>query len=271
MDLSIVVASYNTKKLTIQCIKSVLKEGSSLKKELIVVDNGSTDGSLDSLRKLAKPEKSVSITENETNLGFSRANNQGINTARGRYILLLNSDTQVKQGSLGKLVEFARKTKDAGVIGARLLNGDGSVQPSCFNFPTIRRAIDQYWFGTDTALDKYFPKGSKPVVVDAVVGAAFLMTPKALRMVGGLDEKYFFFYEDMAYCREVSKVGLKVYYFPHSEIFHYHGASGERVVENQNQWRRLIPSSKIYHGTIRHYLFNFIIWSGQKWKKFIRS
>jgi GT2 family glycosyltransferase len=267
VDLSIIIVSYNTKKLTTDCVKSINLEGSELKIEIIVVDNGSKDDSVKSLKKLrSATEKLINlkIIENKDNLGFSRANNQGIKIAKGKYILLLNSDTIVKKDSLGKIIDFARKTPDAGVVAARLLNPDGSIQASCFYFPTIKNAILEYWLDKKGLFDKYAPKGNKVSTVDASVGAAFLITPKAISNVGLLDERYFFYMEDIDYCRQVWKSGLKVYYLPASEVFHYHGASGKHLADEKNQWRRLIPSSKIYHGYFKHYLLTYILWLGQK-------
>lgn len=271
MDLSIIIVSYNTRKLTLDAIKSVIKDTSIKKKEIIVVDNGSTDRSNEAVRNFQFTIPNLRLIENNNNLGFSKANNQGIRIAKGKYILLLNSDTRVKKGSFKKLLDFAKKHPDAGVVGARLLNKDGSIQESCFNFPTIKCAINQYWLHKGSSLAKYTPKDKRPVEVDSVIGAAFLITPKALKKLGGLDERYFFYYEDLAYCREVRKKGLKVYYLPSAKVIHYHGASGKKSVESDNQWRRLIPSSKIYHGLFGHYVFNFILWSGQKWQKLTRN
>ena len=263
MDASIIIVNYNTKDLTLDCIDSVLGEGSSLKKEIIVVDNGSTDGSIDSLEKLQKNEI-IQLIKNNENIGFAKANNQGIKIAKAQYILLLNSDTKVKKHAIEKLVAFAQKDESLGSVGSKLLNPDGTVQASAFPLPTITRAIKQYWFGEKGLLDKYAPKGIKPVEVEVLVMAAFLITPEAIKKVGLLNEKYFMYFEDFDYCRAILNAGLKIYYLPTSEVIHYHGASGKKVANDENQWRRLIPSSKIYHGLIRHAIFNFILWSGQK-------
>jgi hypothetical protein len=266
VDISIIIVNYNTKDLTLQCVKSIVYSKSKLKYEIILIDNGSTDGSLTDFRKfkISNSVSRIKIIGNNDNLGFSKANNQGIKSAVGKYILLLNSDTKTKRGALEELVSFANSTPDAGVVGSQLLNIDGSFQPSVFRFPTILRAALQYWFGKKGVLDKYVPTGDKPVEVDAVVGASFLITPKGLQEVGFLDERFFMFYEDLNYCRRVWKEGLKVYYLPKSQVIHYHGASGTKVKDDANQWRRLIPSSKIYHGIMKHYFLSFIIWSGQK-------
>ncbi|MEJ2348070.1 MAG: glycosyltransferase family 2 protein [Patescibacteria group bacterium] len=270
MELSIIIISYNTKDLTRQCIESIINEGSKIDLEIIVVDNDSKDGSVEELKELWKKYKNLKLIENKENVGFSKANNQGIKTASGRYILLLNSDTKVKRYVFKKLLSFAEKTDDAGVVSPKLLNGDGTLQPSCFYFPTIRNAIREYWLGQKGLFEKYVPKVKKPVVVEAVVGAAFLITPKALNSVGLLDERYFMFFEDLDYCKRVQEKGLKVYYYPGASIVHYHGASGKKIADQENQWRRLIPSSKIYHGVLKHYFLTAILWLGQKWQKLVK-
>ena len=271
-EVSIIIVSYNTKNLTLSCISSVVKEGSKLSKEIIIVDNGSRDGSLESIAAIdtKKSEIPIRLIKNDENLGFSKANNQGIKIAKGKYILLLNSDTQVEKRAIIELIEFAEKNPEAGVVGPKLLNPDRTVQPSVFNLPTVSRAIQQYWLAKKRILDKYFPAGSEPVEVESLVMAGFLITPKAFEKVGLLGERYFMFYEDLDFCRRVRYAKLKVYYLPTAEVSHYHGASGKKLANEENQWRRLIPSSIIYHGRFKHYLLNFIIWSAQKWGKLSR-
>lgn len=275
LDLSIIIVCLNNRELVVDCIKSIVKEGSSIKKEIIVVDNGSKDGSVAAISKLKtqNPELKIIIIENKENLGYSRANNQGIEIAKGNYVLLLNSDTIVKKGALGKLYSFAKKSVDTGVVGPKLLNIDGTLQPSCFHFPTIRNAIKEYWLGEKGLFEKYAPKGEKASKVDSVVGAAFLMTLKALQKVGMLDERYFAYFEDIDYCRHVWRAGLKVYYYPKAEIIHYHGATFKKVAPAppKDRWKKLIPSSKIYHGLLKHYLLTVILWSGQKWQRLKKS
>lgn len=271
MDLSIIIVNYNTKDLILDCIKSIEKEGSELDIEVIIVDNNSSDGSKEALKDFKTDKFKYATIFNDSNMGYAKANNQGIKVAKSKYILLLNSDTLVHRGSLGRLVEFAQKTPDAGVVGSKLLNIDGSLQSSCYNFPTIKNAILEYFFGRKGLFDKFAPKGKDPVTIDALVGAAFLITPEAKRKVGILDERYWAYFEDIDYCRQVWKAGLKVYYLPESVITHYHGASFKKATsDDATRWRRLIPSSKIYHGLMGHYLINSIIWLGQKWQRLLR-
>lgn len=270
-ELSIIIVNLNNKDLILDCIDSIQNEGSGIDLEIIVVDNGSTDGSINALHKIQIPKSKLIIVENKKNLGYAKANNQGIKKAKGKYILLLNSDTIVKKEALGKLLRFAKETPDAGVVGTKLLNIDGSLQPSCFNFPTIRNAIKQYWLGEKGLFEKFAPPSNKPAEVDAVVGAVFLITAKALKEVGILDERYFAYFEDIDYCRQTWKKGLKVYYLPTSEIIHYHGATFKKMAPEKDRWKKLIPGSKIYYGLFKHYILTAIIWLGQKWAKIIRS
>lgn len=268
-DLSIIVVSYNTKEFTVNCIESVLKEGSKLNLEIIVVDNNSKDKSVEELRKLWRKRSNIKLIENKENVGFAKAINIGIENSSGKHILLLNSDTVVKKGSLGKLLKFAGDIPDAGVAGAKLLNEDGSIQASCYNFPTIANAIKEYWFGVKGAYEKFFPKGRGVFEVEVVVGAVFLITQKALNLIGKLDEKYFMYFEDIDYCKKVKIVGLKTYYLSDVQVTHLHGKSGQGASKKQTQ--RLIASSKLFHGELKHYAINAIIWLGQKWRKLITN
>jgi GT2 family glycosyltransferase len=268
--LSIVIVNMNTKDLTLDCIKSIQKEAGELTFEVLLTDNCSTDGSIEAFEKIKKDKywkNKFTLILNDSNVGYAKANNQGIRKARGKYILLLNNDTIIHKNSLQNLIEFADKKPDAGVIGSKLLNVDGSLQMSCFNFPTIKNAILEYYFGKKGLFDKFAPNSDKPTTVDSVVGAAFLITPKAIEKVGMLDERYWAYFEDIDYCRQCYRNGLKVYYLPNSVITHYHGATFKKTASEEERWKKLIPSSKIYHGLINHYFINLILWTGQKWQK----
>ena len=276
--LSIIIINYNTQKILKKCLESLEVHAGEVpgEVEIIVVDNGSTDGSVEYLRQLTRRgvnelkqnnkrvnlltrnKITIKLIENKENLGFARAVNQGIKLAKGENILLLNSDTMVQKGSLVDLLNF-EKEKYPTVIGARLLNPDGSIQSSCFNLPTVWRAVKEYWLGQKGTFAKFFPKGEKPVEVEAVVGGAMLIPRKIIEKVGLFDERYFMYFEDLDYCRRVRKAGFKIYYLPKSEIIHEHGASGRKLADEKNQWRRLIPSSKIYYGILRHWLITFVI------------
>lgn len=264
-DISVIIVSYNTSKLTKECIESISACSGNLKVEVLLVDNASSDGTAENIKNIEDID--LKIVENKENLGFAKAVNIGISKASGKYLLLLNPDTRVRKGVFEKLIEFAEGKKNIAAVAPRLLNEDGSVQGSVFRSPTVSRAVKQYWLADVGLLDKYAPKDKKPNEVEAASMAAFLITSKCLDEVGLLDERYFMYFEDLDYCRRITRHGLKVYYHPSAQVIHLHGASGRKLASDDTQWRRLIPSSKIYHGLVKHYLINFIIWSGQKLRK----
>lgn len=255
MKLSIIIVSYNTSELTLSCVRSIYKYAPDFSFEVIVVDNGSTDDTLKKLRKL----KEITLIQNNQNLGFAKANNIGIKASKGEYIFLLNSDTEIIAPTFEQLIVFSKEHADAGIVAPRLLNTDKSTQSSIFRLPTVTRAIRQYWLGQKGILDKYSLDGDHEHTVESVVGAAFLITPKARKLVGILDEKYFMYFEDLDYCRRVQEKGLLIYYLPSITVVHVHGASGTGEVS-----KMLVESSKKYFGSFWYYLYTFILWSGQK-------
>ena len=255
MKLSIIIGNYNTLELTKSCIESIFKYRPKFSFEVIVVDDASTDNSQKELKNLEKKYSNLKVLFNLKNSGYVRTNNKGLNNSKGEYKLLLNSDTLVQEKSIDNLVEFAEKTPEAGVVGSRLVNIDGTIQESCYDLPTIWNVINY---------KKFAPKSKEPIVVDAVVGASFLITPKAYKLIGNLSEKYVSYFEDLDYCREVKKKGLKVYYLPTSVITHYHGESFKQLADEKNQWKKLIPSSIAYHGLFKHYILYIISWIYQK-------
>jgi len=270
MDLSIIIVSFNTKKLLKECLKSLVTSYQSLvtDHEIIVVDNASEDGSPEMVEEFAKKylrKPTITLIANQSNLGFAQANNQGIKKTKGKYLFLLNPDTRVKPGSLEKLIQFVRKYPEVGIVGAKLINPDGSVQPSVYHFPTLRRAIKEYWLDKKGVYEKYSPKGKKAIEVEAVTGAAMFIPRKTIEKIGFLDEKYFMYFEDLDYCQRVKQAGLKVYYLPEAEILHHHGKSAAKAGPKAYQY--LIQSSKTYNGFIKYYLLFLILWIGQKWQK----
>lgn len=260
MKLSIVIVSYNTKKLTTDCIGSIFKHAPKASFEVIVVDNNSTDGSVDEIENKFKSR--VALIKNNENLGFSKANNMGIRISKGEHVLLLNSDTKIIDGSLQKLIDMADGS-DYSIMGACLLNPDGSVQPSCFNIPTIGRAVKHYLLRIKM-LDKFAPKEVGLSEVESVVGAAMLIRRKLIDKIGALDEKFFFYYEDLEYCRRAKRLNYKVYYNSEVRIVHLHGASAKGKTN-----KFLIESSKKFHGPVEHFVINFIIKLSQLINKLI--
>jgi GT2 family glycosyltransferase len=266
--LSIIIANYNTYDLTRDCINSIFSFKPNFDFEIIVVDDASTDGSYKKLKKLEADYENLKVILSDKNGGYVTANNKGLAISKGDYKLLLNSDTKVTKYALSNLIEFAQSASDAGVVGSQLLNTDGTVQPSCFHFPTLKNTILSSILGKTKLTDKYAPTGSEPIAVDAVVGASFLITPKAYKQVGMLNIKYKSYFEDLDYCRSLWQNSLKVYYLPKSQVIHYHGETFKKLAGFENQWRELIPSSIVYHGLIKHCLIFLIMWLGQKKARF---
>jgi len=259
MDLSIVIVSFNTKKILKSCLNSIFQNKFKGKLEAIVIDNNSLDGS--SLM-VEKEFKEVTLIRNKENVGFAKAVNQGIKKSKGEFVLLLNSDIIVKENSLNLLFDFAKDKNDLGVLGGRLLNKEGSIQGSCYHLPNLWRTI----INSEGFL-KYAPQSQEPTQVEVVVGAVFLIPRKIIKEVGLLDERYFIYFEDLDYCRRIKNSGFKVFYLPKAEFIHFHGASGKAIPQKTHQW--LVESSKIYNGTFNYYLITSILWIKQKWQRFL--
>jgi len=198
------------------------------------------------------------------NWGFAGAVNRGIKRARGKFLLLLNSDTQVQKETLKEAIRFTENHPQA-IIGLQQVNFDGSIQPSVYHFPSVSGAIKEFWLNKKDSYQKYYPKTKRPIEVDAVTGAAMLIPRNIVKKIGLFDEKYFFYFEDLDYCRRAKKAGLKVYYLPSVKILHHHGAAAKAMPETAHQW--LVESSKKYNGLVKYYLLTSIIWLGQKWRR----
>ena len=227
IGLSIIIVNWNTKDLLIQCLTSISKMIQGYKMEIFVVDNGSQDGSGSEVKKTFP---FVHIIENERNLGFAKAVNQGLQKASGRYVLLLNPDTQVKDGAIERLVSFMDAHPRAAISGAQLLNSDGSKQNSIANFPSL--ATDLF---NKSLLRWLFPnrfpgkenKYSEPIAVDSVIGACMMVRREAMEQVGLLDEDYFLFLEETDWCYRMKRAGWKIYHVPQAEVYHFQGKSAE--------------------------------------------
>lgn len=227
MDLSIIIVNWNTKNLLLQCLESVYQTIKRIEMEVFVVDNGSIDGSVVAAKERF-PE--VKFIQNEINLGFAMANNQALRLAKGRYLLLLNPDTQVKKGAIERLISFMDAHSEAGGAGAQLLNSDGSRQNSIANFPSLATELLN-----KSLLRWLFPKAfpgkernyPEPIEVDSVIGACMIIRRDAIEQVGLLDEDYFLFLEETDWCYRMKRAGWKIYHVPQAEIYHFQGKGVE--------------------------------------------
>ncbi|WP_309120857.1 glycosyltransferase family 2 protein [Paenibacillus sp.] len=234
MDLSIIVVNYNTKQLTLDCIRSVFSSATSLNYEVILVDNASTDGTIEAVRE-RHPE--VLTLANTRNVGFSKANNQGMEIASGRYILLLNSDTIVEEHTLETMVRYMDEHADVGASGCKLVLPNGSLDEACKRgFPTPLASF-YYAFG----FSKLFPNHPKfnqyklihlapdqTYEVDCLVGAFMLVRREVIDRIGGLDEEFFMYGEDIDWCYRIKEAGWRIMYHPATTVIHYKGASSRR-------------------------------------------
>ena len=227
IDVSIIIVNWNTREYLLRCLKSVLQSEKSSSWEVIVIDNGSRDGSVGEAGRLFP---NIRLIANAENVGFARATNQGIAQSSGRYILLLNPDTEVKGRAIETLVDFMESRPDAGIAGGQLLNADGSKQNSIANFPSLATELFN-----KSLLRRLFPKRfpgkeshySEPIEVDSVIGACLIARREAVERVGNLDEDYFLFLEETDWCYRMKKAGWKVYHVSGAEVIHYQGKGAE--------------------------------------------
>jgi len=261
--ISVIIVNFNTAKLVLDCIASIKENTSGIDYEIIVVDNASEKEDTLILENKLTAKKNIKLIKNTVNYGFARGNNIGIKKAKYQKIMLLNSDTRLKNNVLKILDGYLNEDSKCAIASPLLLNEDGTTQSSAFFLPTLWGAIKKYYFGIDS-YGQIKPSTSKKTEVEASVAACWLISPKAIQAVGLLDEKYFMYMEDLDYCRKVRNEGYKVVIFPDAKVLHLHGQSGINIAKKEDQWRRLLPSSKIYHGRVKSFLINFVIWSSTK-------
>lgn len=274
MQLSIIIPTWNTAKITKECIKSIHKFLHHIDYEIILVDNASTDNTVSEIKRFKTKQNSsvvrknhlkLKIIQNSKNLGFAKACNIGVKKAVGDCLIFLNSDMELVDSSLTRMVKFLQKNPQVGAIGPQFLNPDKTIQKSVFPPQTPLNAIKEFWFG-QKSYSKYIPKNKKPVSVWAISGGAILIKKSLFKKIGKWNEKYFMYFEDLDLCRTLHRQNKKIYYYPQSQIIHHHGASGKNIKPPANQWKRLIPGSKMYHGLLKHNLITAIIWLSQKWR-----
>lgn len=234
MDLSIIIVNYNVKEFLQNLLHSIQKAAIDISTEIIIVDNASDDGSVELIKNKFP---SVNLIENKINVGFGKANNQALKFARGDFILLINPDAVVSEDTLNKMISFLKEHQDAGVAGCKILNADGTLQLAC------RRSFPGPWtsFTKVTGLSSLFPKSklfarynltyldeNKTYEVDAISGSFMMLKKEVLEKVGGFDEQFFMYGEDLDLCYRVQKAGYKVYYVHTTQVIHYKGESTKR-------------------------------------------
>ncbi len=238
MKLSIIIVNYNTYALTKQTINSIIKMNHPFDYELILIDNASSDDSIEKIQIEFVDiisEGILKISINKSNLGFAKANNIGIRISIGEYILLLNSDTEIKEDCLEKCISKLEENSTIGALGCKVVLSDNKLDHACKRgFPTPKASL--YYF---LKLHKKNPlkygqynasylDENEVGEVDCLTGAFMLMPKIVLTSVGGLDEDFFMYGEDIDLCYRIKEAGYKILYYPIAEIIHYKGGSSKK-------------------------------------------
>lgn len=257
MELSFIIVSWNVSALLRRAIESMLADAVGLSFEIIVVDNASTDGTADMLRAAFPPVRLIANTEN---VGFTRANNQALAVAQGRFLFLLNPDAELERGAVRALRSFmdAPANGRVGIAGPQLVYPDHRLQSSRRRFPTLATALLestplQQWFPRNRVLDRYYVRDTSDQAaqdVDWLVGAALFVRRAVYDAIGGFDERFFMYSEELDWCQRAHAAGWRVVYVPQARVVHYEARSSEQVVARRDIY---FHSSKVryfkkYHG-----------------------
>ncbi len=233
MDLSIIILNYKQKNLVKNCLKNILALNLNLEYEIIVIDNASSDGCMEMVKKEFLSEISfnkIKMLESKVNNGYASGNNLGIKEAKGKYILILNPDITVLSGSIEKMFQFMEKNSDCAICGPKLLNPDRSVQISSFRFPKwytpiFRRTFLKQFNFTKKELQRYQMLDLNEDEIKKtgwLMGACVMIKKTVIEKVGLMDEHYRLYFEDTDWCKRFWNAGYKVYYFPQAEMIHFH-------------------------------------------------
>lgn len=230
IDVSIVIVSWNTKRLLAECIESIHAGPPEGNFEIYIVDNASTDGTA---QMLAEHYPLTHLIVNPENVGFASANNQAIDQCQGRYIILLNPDTKVLPGTFQTLIEYMDQHPRAGANGPMLLNPDGTLQTSCYPIPTLSKELWRLLhmdklahYGT---YDVHSWDATRPREVEVIQGACLVLRKEALDQVGILDGDYFMYTEEVDLCDRLLTAGWQIVWIPRAQVIHYGGQSTQQV------------------------------------------
>lgn len=260
--LSIVIVNWNTRDLLRKCLASLYAYPPEGSFEIWVVDNASTDESVEMVRQ-AFPD--VNLIENQHNPGFAGANNQAIRKSSAEFILLLNPDTEVLPGALTTMLTFLRNTPKAGAVGARVLNPDRTLQTSSYPFPTLSR---EFWrmFQLDALhaygvydMCQWNPDQTRKV--DVLLGACILLRTQVLDEIGLMAEDYFMYTEEVDLCYRIVRGNWDIYWLPQAEIIHYGGQSTRQASRKMflSLYQSKILYFKKHHGAFQAFLYKLIL------------
>jgi N-acetylglucosaminyl-diphospho-decaprenol L-rhamnosyltransferase len=271
IDLSIIIVSFNTRQETQECLKSIREHAGNISHEIFVVDNDSKDGSAEMVNH---EFPYVQLIRHSTNKGFAGGNNPALEKAKGRYVLLLNSDALLTKDSLSNALSHMDENPKIGVLGGKLLNLDGTLQPSARMLPSpVNKILHVTGLASKFSGSKWFGRAdfswwdySRPLSVGWVVGAFFLIRKETLSEVGFLDERYFLYFEEIDFCLRVKRAGWDVVCYPHVEIIHWGGKSSSSVSEELSEkGNQLVPiriKSEFRYYSKWHGVFSVIVSAG---------
>ncbi len=262
------MVSYNTRDLTLAALAAVRRSlaGSGLTHEVIVVDNASPDGSAEAVRR-AWPD--ITLIANAENRGFAAATNQGLVASAGRYVVLLNPDTEVLAEALDQLVRLLESRPDAGACAPSLLYADGRFQHNAFRFPGLAQTLLDFfplhWRIQESRLNGRYPRRlyarGEPFAIDHPLGACLMVRRAVIEQVGLLDEGYFMYVEEIDWCRRMKAAGWRVYCVPQARVIHHAGQSTRQFREAMfvALWRSRLRYFDRYHGPVFRRVVRLVI------------
>jgi len=243
MDVSIVIVSYNNGYDLLWCLRSIIEQTKCINHEIIIIDNASKD---DSILQARHEFPNVIVVQNRKNLGFAKACNQGWRMSTGRYVYFLNPDARLTNNVCLIASQFLDSRLDIGIIGTKTLNLDDSIQPSRRSFPNLMTSVTNRC----SILSKFWPNNvftrkylrldsdhTAPIEVDWVTGSSMFARRSTLDCIGGFDEDYFLYCEDVDICRRVANMGWKIWYLPYAAVYHRRGGSANSVKERSSAAR----------------------------------
>jgi GT2 family glycosyltransferase len=264
IDLAIIIVNWNTRDLLRKCLTSLYHYTTDISYDAFVVDNASSDGSPE---MVAQEFPSVRLIRNSENVGFSKANNQAIRLTSSRYVLLLNSDTELTSNVLKEMVVFMDTHPTVGVAGTKLLNPDGTYQYSCDCFPRTPLILLR-----DKIMDLCCPGNTMTrqgkmaqwdyntnFAVDYLIGAVLVIRRQTLDHIGLLDEQFFMYAEDIDWCYRAASAGWETYYLGEMSISHYNRGSSEKTPEASSQLRKLRTESLLKFYQKHHGVFSVVM------------
>lgn len=260
MDLSIIILNYNSKDFLLPCVKGIVDNTRSLDYEIIIVDNASTDDSVQYIEQKILPRFwQVKLIKADSNRGFSAGNNLGIREGKGKYVLIMNPDIVIWDNVMAKMAQFMENNSLVGVAGPRLISPDASLQYFCYQYPSpqvllYRRTPLARLRFAQAAIKKYLMMDwdhadNRPV--DWVQGSFMIVRRRAIQEVDLMDERYFLFLEDTDWCRRFWQAGWQVWYCAEVEVVHYHerasASAFPKTLFNKMAWVHVISALKYFH------------------------